>query len=89
MKPKRNSSSKLKKSEITLEQLFDRQKLNKIRDYISEKSVLQSKEQLLLNELASIKYKIYDYIVNPVLERVCPNCLFTPFTVKSTDLSPS
>ena len=61
-KEKKSRVTKEKDIEITLAQLNDKEKIDKARAYIKEQSAKLSQQQLLLNELASIKYKIFDYI---------------------------
>lgn len=54
----------LNKYKITKKQIWNEEKVKKIKDYIIRESNKQSPEQILENELLSIQFKIEDYIIN-------------------------
>lgn len=54
----------MKNKEIKFEDLWNDEKKEGLKEFISAHSAKQSKEQLLTNRLLSIQYKLEDYIQN-------------------------
>lgn len=56
-------------TEISVQDIWNEDKSNKLKDFILQESKKQSRERKLRNELLSIKYKIEDYIENEQIEK--------------------
>jgi plasmid maintenance system antidote protein VapI len=55
-------------TEITEKEIWKKDELDKVREYILKESKKQSPEQKLRNELLSIQFKMEDYIQNNEIE---------------------
>ena len=55
-------------NEITEKEIWNKDELDKVREYILKESKKQSPEQKLRNELLSIQFKMEDYIQNNEIE---------------------
>src|SRR6185312_3736650 len=71
MKTKENMIIKNSKTKKELEEneVWDKDKLSKIREFILSESEKQSSERKLKNEILSIKYQIQDYLENNNIDR--------------------
>lgn len=55
--------------EISVQDIWNEDKSNKLKDFILQESKKQSQERRIRNEILSIKYKIEDYIENEEIEK--------------------
>lgn len=55
--------------EISVQDIWNEDKSEKLKDFVLQESKKQSRERKLKNELLAIKYKMEDYIVNEQVEK--------------------
>lgn len=56
-------------TEVLIEDIWNEDKSNRLKDFILQESKKQSREREIRNELLSIKYKIEDYIQTDEIEK--------------------
>ena len=65
----KTKTTSLTSNELDENKIWDKEKMNSLREFILLESKKQSPERRLRNELLSIKYQIEDYIQNDVIEK--------------------
>ncbi len=73
--------------EISVQDIWNEDKSNKLKDFILQESKKQSRERKIRNELLSIKYRIEDYIENEQIEKEMKILDFVKLYLKTFDIT--
>jgi addiction module HigA family antidote len=74
-------------TEISVQDIWNEDKSNKLKDFILQESKKQSQERRIRNEILSIKYKIEEYIENEEIEKEMKILDFVKLYLKTFDIT--
>lgn len=87
MKTVKNKTRLSPKKEVNAEQIWEPNKMNRLRDFILSESKKQSPERKLRNELLSIRFQIEDYIEKDKVENEMRIFDFVKLYLKSLNIT--